>query len=94
MLLFKYHMLVTTVQSEEIPEDKYCAYGIALKDHSEVRIPNISEDKEFVSNLVKLCNSFQVSPIHFENIIQDAITQYNEERLQFDSSDVETRSIS
>ena len=82
MLLYHYYLFMSTLENEEIGIGKYDTYGIALQDHDEVRIEDISTDKKFVQRLVEFCNEYQVSPIHFPDVVQDAMAAYEEELLK------------
>lgn len=48
-------------------------YGIGLTDCENLSIEDISTDKDFVDNLVNLCNRFQVDPIHLFDVVEDAV---------------------
>ena len=73
MLLYHYYLFMTTVENNEISDRQYDTYGIALEESDDVRIEDISTDEKFVKSLVDLCNECQVSPVHFPEVIQDAI---------------------
>lgn len=81
MLLYHYYLFVTSVENREISDRQYDAYGIALKESDDVRIEDISTDKKFVKSLVDLCNEYQVSPLHFPEVIQDAIEALGDENV-------------
>jgi len=49
-------------------------YGIAVVDRQQVTISaalDLSPDKTAVANLVKKCNRLKISPIHFQDVVDD-----------------------
>ncbi len=49
-------------------------YGIAVVDRQHVTISaalDLSPDKTAVTNLVKKCNRLKISPIHFQDVVED-----------------------
>ena len=72
-MLYQYYLLVTSERNEEISDIPYDTYGIALRNHNEVAIKDISTDKKFVSYLVDLCNINQVDPAHLLDVIYDTM---------------------
>lgn len=79
MLLYHYYIFMSKLENEEIGDRQYETYGIALQNYDEVRIEDISTDKKFVQHLVDFCNEYQVSSIHFPDVIQDAIAKFEKE---------------
>lgn len=65
-----YQMTVASADTAE--------YGIALVDRGEpvVCIPCISTDRRAVQQLTALLNELQVEPCHFEDIIEDYMTDF------------------
>ena len=70
------------MENEEVENGKYDTYGIALRGYDEVQIEDISTDKKFVQYLIRLCNQYQVSPVHLFEVVQDVMTEYEEELLK------------
>jgi hypothetical protein len=60
---------------------KHTAYGIALavvSDESTVMIesiPDLSQDKERIQNLAKLCTELHLSPIHLTDVVADFLAE-------------------
>ena len=60
---------------------KHTAYGIALavvSDESTVvieSIPDLSQDKERIQNLAKLCTELHLSPIHLTDVVADFLAE-------------------
>ncbi len=81
MLLYHYYLFMTTVENHEMSDGEYDTYGIALEGSDDVKIEDISTDQRFVKSLVELCNKYQVSPVHFPEIVLDAIEDFNEENV-------------
>lgn len=54
-------------------------YGITVlsKDLSAVEYPNISDRKNELEQLVNLCNSLEVEQCHFEEILDDFLTDFS-----------------
>ena len=54
----------------------YTSYGIkAFKDGKEVGfVSDVSVDRDFVEELVELCNTEQLDPIHLFDVVEDAIS--------------------
>jgi len=56
---------------------RYSTYGIAQADLSEgyavivKAIPDLSQDKERVQHLAKVCTELQLSPVHLTDIVND-----------------------
>ena len=63
--------LITSVRIE----DKTIRYGIrcALQNGEEIIIEDISSDKESIQRLVNNCNTYELSPIHIYDMIDDII---------------------
>lgn len=80
MLLYHYYMFMSTIENEEVSDGKYHTYGIALQHYDEVKMEDISTDKNFVQHLVDFCNRYQVSPYHFPDVIQDAMVEFKEKQ--------------
>lgn len=68
-----YYMLSSQIHNEEISSKPYTSYGIGVSDNSVPCIEDISTDKDFVEGLVKLCNTFQLDPIHLKEYIEDSL---------------------
>lgn len=73
IMLYQYHLIVTRINSEEYGGMGIDTYGIGLTDCENLSIEDISTDKDFVDNLVNLCNRFQVDPIHLFDVVEDAV---------------------
>ena len=60
---------------------KYNSYGIALVvtyDESTVMIesiPDLSQDKERIQHLAKLCTELHLSPIHLADVVADFLAE-------------------
>ncbi len=78
MLLYHYYMFMSTLECEEPSIGKYDTYGIALEDYEDVSIEDISTNKNFVKHLVEFCNEYQVSPVHFLDVVEDAMLEYED----------------
>ena len=78
MLLYQYYMFMITKESEEVSIGKYSTYGIALQGHKDASIEDISTDKMFVKTLADFCNKYQVSSIHFPEVVRDAMLEYED----------------
>ena len=54
-------------------------YGIALlKNGAEVaRVPKISENRRDIEELTALLNELKIEPCHFEDIIEDYLTDFS-----------------
>ena len=54
-------------------------YGIALlKNGAEVaRVPKISENRRDIEELAALLNELKIEPCHFEDIIEDYLTDFS-----------------
>ena len=63
--------LITSVRIE----DKTTRYGIrcALQNGEEIIIEDISSDKESIQRLVNNCNTYELSPIHIYDMVDDII---------------------
>ena len=58
---------------------EYLGYGISILRQTELEerdagvIWDISDRESLVSELVERCNRFQLEPVHFMNVIEDAL---------------------
>lgn len=54
-------------------------YGITVltKDSHTVEYPNISDRKNELEQLVNLCNNLEVEHCHFEEILDDFLTNFS-----------------
>ena len=70
MLKMKYVIIET---NGEVPE-----YGIMLVDQGIplISIPQISDNKNDICRLTELLNELQVEPCHFENVVEDYLTDF------------------
>ena len=75
IMLYQYHLIVTRINNKEYGDAGIDTYGIGLDDCENLSIEDISTDESFVSNLVNLCNHFQVDPIHLFDVVEDAINE-------------------
>ena len=75
VMLYRYHLLLSTVYNKEISDQPYKTYGIGMGKQSIPCIKDICTDKAFVESLVHLCNLYQVSPEHLINVIDDAMLE-------------------
>lgn len=65
-MLYEY-MIISDVNEQH--------YGIAVfKDNAIVdAVSCVSDDKDIVCNLVKLCNALQLDPVHLNDVVLDAL---------------------
>ena len=52
-------------------------YGIALVDRGRVTISaalDLSPDKAEVADLVRKCNRLKISPVHFQDVVEDFLS--------------------
>lgn len=70
----QYTLTVTTVRTEE--EEECRTYGIALTlpDGTGREVPDISDDRRMMEELVHALNEGEVSSIHLDDIIEDLLS--------------------
>ena len=58
--------------------DTYTSYGVkASKDEETLFIfSNITFEESIITKFVKLCNEHQISPIHFEDVLENFLTDF------------------
>ena len=61
--------------SDDPPEE---AYGIVLIADGRIIavIPDISDNKDEVESLTRLLNELKVEPCHFEDVVEDYLTDF------------------
>ena len=61
--------------SDDPPEE---AYGIVLITDGRIiaGIPGISDNKDEVESLTRLLNELKVEPCHFEDVVEDYLTDF------------------
>ena len=61
--------------SDDPPEE---AYGIVLIADGRIiaGIPDISDNKDEVESLTRLLNELKVEPCHFEDVVEDYLTDF------------------
>ena len=55
----------------------HVGYGIAVVDHERVTISaalDLSRNETEVADLVKKCNRLKLSPIHFQDVVEDFLS--------------------
>lgn len=72
-------MVYRVVEKEHVSEEgkQYTSYGIELFDGEELlrSAYDIDTDYSRVEKLCALCNLFSLSPIHFEDVIEDYLAR-------------------
>lgn len=74
-VLYKYYLLMTSIHNCEVSDEPYKTYGIGLEKHEDIKMIDISTDRQFVESIVSLFNELQLSPVHFFEAVEDAIAQ-------------------
>ncbi len=65
------------IQSEKILDGKqYRCYGIRmLYAGTEVSVEDLSLQQQEVEKLVRLCNEQELSPLHFQDVLEDFLAR-------------------
>lgn len=66
------YVLVSETYSDDT--EPHVGYGIAVVDRKRVTILaalDLSPDKIKVADLVRKCNRLKISPIHFQDVVED-----------------------
>lgn len=74
------HLYVTIEDSYICNGHKITSYGISVfsSEYNHIQmIHRISEDYTSISNLVELCNSLQLDPIHLYDVVDDFLYDIN-----------------
>ena len=70
----KYVLICETYSDDTEP---HVGYGIAVVDRERVTILaalDLSPDKTKVADLVRKCNRLKISPIHFQDVVEDFLS--------------------
>lgn len=54
-----------------IDGDTHIGYGIGYNDDSSLFFEDLTTNPTLVTNLVKLCNDLNLSPIHLKDVLED-----------------------
>ena len=81
MALYHYYLLTSKSNNPEISDEEYDTYGIALRGNSQIHIEDISTKRDFVIDLVHLCNKVQLSPEHLFEVVQDRIAYLDDKEI-------------
>lgn len=61
-------------KEKEFNEKIYITYGIIMHiDNESISLEDVSLCKKYVENIVKKLNEFDVSAVHFKDVVQDFI---------------------
>lgn len=77
--MIEYYAVKEALYSEEI--GAYTAYGIGVfeYDRGEKKtlqyIPDVFLDEEKAEQLVAMCNSIQLEPLHLLDVVEDAVSE-------------------
>ncbi len=74
--MYLYVPLEEHLHSNEIED--YISFGLILKDENGKelnRISDISNDSSFVTELCRIFNMYQLSPIHLLDVIEDFLNE-------------------
>ena len=65
------------IETEKVLEEQaYLCYGIQMTyAGTVVKVEDLSLHREEVENLVKLCNEKNLSPLHFQDVLEDFLAQ-------------------
>ena len=71
---FNYEIVKENVEDDLLGD--YITYGIVATDENNLIIQAVSDvsiDSDVVKNIVKLCNDYQLEPIHLLDVVDDMI---------------------
>ena len=74
MVNFNYEIVKENVEDDLLGD--YITYGIVATDENNLIIQAVSDvsiDSDVVKNIVKLCNDYQLEPIHLLDVVDDMI---------------------
>lgn len=69
--MYRYSVIEERLFSEDL--GGYTSYGLLVTGAQELRLSDVSPDREFVAALAMQFNELQLSPIHLSEVIQDLL---------------------
>ena len=69
--MYRYSVIEEHLFSEDLGE--YTSFGLLVSGDQEIRLSDISPNREFVTALAMQFNELQLSPIHLSEVIQDIL---------------------
>ena len=69
--MYQYSGIEEQFHTEELGE--YTSFGLLVSGAQELRLSDVSPDREFVSALATRFNELQLSPTHLSEVVQDLL---------------------